>query len=177
MNLLQIINTIIVVIGIPTLIRVFLNIGGDLKTLRDLEADMKNNIRPDLKDIRERFFLFEGKALLESGLKKYLDDNKPTLIQNCEKDKEFKTAYDVQTSVFEFFDNYKFPEEIENAIKTYAYNLGASPEIIKRLGAIYFRKFCLEKHHFKEEDGDSPNAIKRTAYGDQTLQLAKVLWV
>lgn len=179
MSLLQIINTAIVSIGLPTLLGACIIIGKKLQVIDRLDSIVDKEIRPDLKDIRERFFALEGKAsnffqtaspvsltpqgenaLEETGLKAYLDTNKDSLIKTCENNKELKTAYDIQTAVFEFFDTYKFPEEMENSIKKSAYNLGTSPEILKRIGAIYFRKFCLDKHNFKEEDLDKGEKIK-----------------
>lgn len=148
---------------------------GTLKSSVNHIKESLSKIEPDLKDIRERFFTLEGKTsklfetaspinlslkgkevLESSGLKKYLDDNKDNLFNSCKSEKEFKTAYDVQTAVFEFFDAHKFPEEVENRLKETAFSIGSSPEVLKRLGAIYFRKFCLEKLNFKEEDLDKP---------------------
>ncbi|MFA6158433.1 MAG: hypothetical protein WC763_02290 [Candidatus Paceibacterota bacterium] len=60
MNTLEWINTLVVMIGLPTIVGALLSIGGKLKTISDFEEDIKGNIKPDLKDIRERFFVLEG---------------------------------------------------------------------------------------------------------------------
>jgi hypothetical protein len=176
MNWLQIINTLVVIIGIPTIVNTLLSMGGKLKTLSDIEEDIKTNIKPDLKDIREKFFAFEGKAsgffqtaspikltpvgegiLNDSGLSIYLDKNKETIISSCDEERDMQTSYDVQEGVFEFFDRYEFPKETGDKLKTFAFNKGISMDFIRRVGAIYFRQFCLEKHGLKEEDLDKPN--------------------
>lgn len=60
MNLIEWVNVVVVLVGIPVIIRVLLVIGGKLKTLDSIDEDIKMNIKPDLKDIRERFFIFQG---------------------------------------------------------------------------------------------------------------------
>ena len=170
------ISVSIAIIGIPLIVKTLIDFGKKLKTLDDIETDLKNNIRPDLKDIRERFFALEGRAsnllksfspisltqqgehaLLKSGLKDYLENNKQKLLQSCLDEKEIKNPYDIQSAVFNFFDKHEFPEETDNTLKESAYNLGISMEILRRVGAIYFRKYCLEKHGYKEEDLDKTN--------------------
>jgi len=53
MNWIAIINGIILVVGIPTLCGLLVKVGKILKTLEIIETDLKENILPDLKDIRE----------------------------------------------------------------------------------------------------------------------------
>ena len=140
--------------------------------VQGLEETVKS-ITTDLKDVRERFATFEGKSanlfdqhspislttkgnkiLNESGLKKYIDSDKELLIAACGKDRKMKTPYDVQQSAFDFFDEYQFSEEIDNRLKTYAFNEGLSMDAMRRIGAIYFRDICLDKLGFKPEDLD-----------------------
>lgn len=180
MTLLQIINAIVVVVGVPTIVKVLLNIGGKLKTLETLDDDIKNIIKPDLKDIRERFFALEGKsssffqtaspvqllgkgeeALEKSGFKKYIDDNKSSLFKDCDPKKE-TTAYEVQEHIFRLFDEMIFDEENDKKFKEYAYQQGIAMTLLRRVGAIYFRNICLDKFKMKPDDIDKqvPQTIK-----------------
>lgn len=62
MNIIHVINAAVVAIGIPLIIKAFLSIGWKLKTLDNIENDMQVNIKPDLKDIRERFGIVEDRV-------------------------------------------------------------------------------------------------------------------
>jgi hypothetical protein len=165
------------VIGIPAVLAAFIYIGTKLHTLDKLEKDVENIIKPDLKDVRERFATLEGKSqnlfvqhspisltkkgekiLNESGLKIYIDDDKDLLSAACSKDRKMDTPYDVQQSAFDFFDAYKFPKEQDNQFKTYAFNEGISMDAVRRIGAIYFRDLCLEANGFTREELDKPQA-------------------
>jgi hypothetical protein len=173
MNILGIINSIIVGIGIPSLIGALILIGKKLQILDTLSEEINNNIRPDLKDVRERFSALEGKSaglfqnnspvgltpkgtkiLHGSELKSYIDSNIDFLQGGCSEKGNFNTPYDLQESVFNFFDSFIFPKEIENKLKTYAYNQGISMDAMRRIGAIYFRDICLAQQGFKPEDLD-----------------------
>lgn len=174
MNWWNILNEIIVVVGVPTIIKVLIDVGKKLKTLEVIESDLKDNIKPDLKDVRERFFSLEGKfsntfanaspiALLPKGkeileksrLKDYIDQNKDKFIGQCCKKDQVLTQYEIQEIAFKFFDQLDFGE-FETKIKEISFNNGMSVETIKRIGGIYFRDILLEKHHFKPEDLDKP---------------------
>lgn len=50
---MDLINAIVVVVGVPVVIKVFIDIGGKLKTLDTIEKDLRENIQPDLQDVRE----------------------------------------------------------------------------------------------------------------------------
>lgn len=132
-------------------------------------------ITDDLKDVRERFSGLEGKTanlfqtkspisltdtgnkyLKESGFKDFIDSNNELLSAACSKDRKMKTPYDVQESVFDFFANYDFPTEILDKIKTYAFNQGINVDVMRRVGAIYFRDICLDSLGFSAEDLDKP---------------------
>lgn len=166
---LQAINTLVVTLGIPTIIGAFIYIGIKIKTIENLEEDMRA-IKPDLKDIRERFFTLEGKtsqmfqtaspvqlldkglqALTDSGLKKYIDEKQNQLLMDCDSKKE-TTAYEVQEHIFRQFDNLEFDEDFDKNIKEYAFQKGVPMTMLRRIGAIYFRDICL--NHFKMDAKD-----------------------
>lgn len=168
------VQTVISLISLAgTILTIGIAVGVIRNSISTLNKSINEEIKPDLKDVRERFFTMEGKIsnffkttspisltspgreiLEKSGLKKYLDDNKEKIITTCESGHEMKNQYDIQQAVFSFFDSYKFPDEFEEKFKTYAYSEGISMEILKRIGGIYFRDFCLKKHGFSPEDLD-----------------------
>lgn len=169
MDPLQWTNAIIVVLGLPTILASFMFIGRKLQVLESLDGDITNNIKPDLKDVRERFAVLEGKtsglfgshspisltkaglqSLTKSGLKHYIDDNIELLISACDHLGTLDTPYDVQQAAFQLFDEHEFPEDVDNTLKTYAFNTGACTEVLRRVGAIYFRDICLERLGFRD---------------------------
>src|SRR5947208_2955871 len=97
-------------IGIPAVVASLIYIGAKLNTLDVLKKDVDENIKPDLKDVRERFATWEGKAagffethspisltekgrrhLEQSGLKDYIDENAEALMDACDHDNTMKT--------------------------------------------------------------------------------------
>jgi hypothetical protein len=161
-------------IGIPSIVAALIFIGAKLNTLNTLKNDLDKNIKPDLKDVRERFATLEGKAanlfqtlspisltdkgreyLEASGLKAYINANKTLLMDKCDHTNTMSTPYDVQQTTFALFDELDFPKDIEKQLKNYAYNQGATMDALRRVGALYFRDLCLEEHGFKSEDIDS----------------------
>lgn len=173
MSTLDVINSIVVTLGIPTTIGALIYIGRKLQVLDTVEHEIDQNVRPDLKDLQTRLSQLEGKtdnmfkanspvkltpkgakALEESGLKDFIDENTDQLLEACEVNDSFTTPYDVQESVFSFFDAFDFPEDVENKLKNYAFNQGTSMDVMRRVGALYFRDICLSKNNFKAEDLD-----------------------
>lgn len=95
-----------------------------------------------------------GKKLLnESGIKDYLDSTKDEYLSLCKSKKE-TNPYEVQSYIFELFDKMIFPADIDEKIKKYAFDKGISVDILRRIGAIYFRDICLADFGMKKEDVD-----------------------
>lgn len=172
MNLLQIVNTAVVVIGVPTILGVFISVGRKLQILDILDTSLSKEIKPDLKDVRERLSTLEGrfsgafgaaspislkpigkKALEESGFSKWIDDNKNELLAKCRSTNSMSNPYDIQEAAFKFFDQLDFGD-FESKLKETAYQYGWSIETMRRIGGIYFRDVCLQAHNFKPEDLD-----------------------
>lgn len=175
MSLLQIINTAVVSLGLPALLGACILIGRKLQILDRLDKIVDKEIRPDLKEVREKFFALEGKLsgmtgvhspvsltekgekmLVESGLKKFIDDDFDILFGNCTSDKCVKTAYDIQIYSLNFFEKYKFSTEMENKLKESAFNSGVSMDVVRRIAGLYFRDKCLEKLKMDKKDLDKP---------------------
>lgn len=180
-NIIKVMENLIIQIGWPQFIGIVVTVSGsliliawqgskrfshietDIDWLKDGVKDLKNTAdNKNLKAFGQASpikLLPMGEELLkESGLKEFIDKEKDGLLKICEKGKIFNNAYDIQETVFDFFDTYKFPEKLENQIKNTAFEHGASPEILRRIGGIYFRKFCLHKHNYKEDDLDKPSS-------------------
>ena len=132
MTALQWVNAAIVAIGLPTIVSALIYIGRKLQVLDNLKDEIDANIRPDLKDVRERLATWEGKSaglyqsqspisltkegrryLQESGLLRFIDENQEDLMQQCDHDRSMRTPYDVQHIAFEFFDELELPDDVE----------------------------------------------------------------
>lgn len=165
MDTITLINRAIVSLGIPTIVAVLIYIGRKLQALDGLEKTVEKEIKPDLKNVRERFSALEGRlsgytksfspialtpegeSLLEgSRLKTYIDEHQDTMLNFCMENLDMDTAYDIQESIFYYFEHeLTFDEAYEKEMKEYAYAQGVSMEVIRRLGAIYFRDICLRR--------------------------------
>ncbi len=152
---------------------------GNLKTLvTGMKEALDNDIKPGLKDIRERFSALEGRLsnvagnsspirlkpkgetiLEKSGLKKYIDDNSSELLKQCRSISQMNTPYDIQNAAFNFFDEIKFEKDFEDKLKTTAFEEGVSLEVVRRVGGIYFRDICLRELGHKVEDLDAPPKV------------------
>jgi len=103
----------------------------------------------------------KGNLILEdSGLKKYIDENREELLVQCKQKSSMNNPYDIQESAFKFFDGLEFKKEFETTLKSSAFKHGVSMDTIRRIGGIYFRDVCLNNSGFKLEDLDKPNAKK-----------------
>ena len=100
--------------------------------------------------------LDKGKEVLnESGLKKFIDDNKDALMKKCSYNKDPLNQYDIQEKAFTLFDELDFGE-FTKTLKETSFNYGMSIDTIRRIGGIYFRDLLLAKHNFHPNDLDRP---------------------
>lgn len=96
----------------------------------------------------------KGTELLDaSGLKKYIDSHKKELMKLCDG-KESINPYEVQEHIFKVFNASVFEEKFYDQLKRFAFEQGADIELIKRVGAIYFRDIVLAEFDMKGEDID-----------------------
>jgi len=98
--------------------------------------------------------------LIDSGLKKYIDDNKLIFTEHCKNFSAMTSAYDVQLATFQLFSVFDFPQDLELKFKEEAYKAGISMGVLRRIGGIYFRDLCLSdlKLDPKELDNSQPLA-------------------
>lgn len=138
----------------------FTKLETDTEWIKDLLKSLKINTEGKLNNSFGegspiRLFPKGDLILNDSGLKKYIDENKQLLLLNCKSESAMDNQYDIQESVFNYFDKYDFGD-FEQSLKTAAFNFGVSLETVKRIGGIYFRDICLAEHGFKPEDLDVP---------------------
>lgn len=167
--------TIIAGILIPTLTGFFI-LGKKIGCVDDMKTEIKE-ITSDIKKIWKSIGVIDGKTarlfetkspirlqergieiLNESGLKKYIDENKSNLVGLCRNQKT-KNPYDLQIAIFDLLDDFEFPKNKDDEFKIFAYNNGISMDMLKRVGAIYLRDVCFEemKINVGEIDRHNPN--------------------
>ncbi len=137
-----------------------------------IASTIKDKIEPDLKDVRERFASLEGKSshlfasaspislldkgietLNNSGLKKYIEDNKESLLKSFKDICVMNNQYDIQEQAFKFFDELDF-KDFESNLKKASFDYGISIATLRRIGGIYFRDIALKKANFTPQDLD-----------------------
>lgn len=169
MTVLQWVNTAIVGLGLPSVVAGLIFVGRKLEMIDSIKREVDENVRPDLKDVRERMANLEGrtsslfqahspigltdkgkKFLIDSGLQEFIDENKDELVRQCEPHETMATPYDVQQMAFAFFDDLALPDDVENKMKTVAFDHGVSLAELRRTGGIYFRDICLEMLGFTD---------------------------
>ena len=130
----------------------------DMKWVKDRLNDIKINTENQLIGAFARQSPVSltdiGKRTLdESGLKKWIDDNKDNLLSFCDE-KKTTNPYEVQEHIFKQFDTLKFDDTFGDKLKQFAFDKGFSMSILRRVGAIHFRDVCLENFKMKVEDID-----------------------
>ena len=97
--------------------------------------------------------------LVESGLKRYIDSRKDNLLKDCEEKKE-TNPYEIQKHIFKLFDTLPFDPDFDGKLKKFAYDEGTTLNLLRRIGAIYFRNICLESFGMNKEDIDKHDPDK-----------------
>lgn len=135
-----------------------------LETVAEWLKEKLGELKVDLDNAKTKAFqqnspiqlTEKGIALLgDSGMKAYVDEKSSYLLEICKSEKQtknLKTAYDIQAFVFDMFDKLVFSEEVDKKFKEFAYKQGVSIELIRRIGAIYFRDKAIEGCDFKMAD-------------------------
>ncbi|MGC9599503.1 MAG: hypothetical protein ABSE18_03920 [Minisyncoccia bacterium] len=97
--------------------------------------------------------------LQESGLKEYIGTHKKDLTNICEEKRE-SNPYEVQEHIFKMFDTMVLEQTFENKLKKFAFEKGTTLNVLRRVGAIYFRDLCLSEFGMKQEDIDKNDPEK-----------------
>ena len=74
----------------------------------------------------------------------------------CEEKKD-TNPYEIEQHIFKVFDTLDFESGFEDKLKEFAFQKGTTMNIIRRVGAIYFRNICLDEYKMKREDIDRHN--------------------
>lgn len=81
----------------------------------------------------------EGEHVLSlSGLKSYIDTHEEQLIAQCQRDPS-SDRYEIQSFAFRILSDWKFERPFEHRINEFAFANGMSPDLLRRVGAIYLR--------------------------------------
>lgn len=168
MDTLNMINTAVVSLGIPSVIAAAIYIGRKLQIL------------DDLKGIRGRFDVVESrvgdlwadrlapahsprqlndrgsKVLEESGIKSVVDGKKDELLRMV-KEKNPTNAYDAETAITEVMEQLpkSFPD-IVPILKQGAFRVGADIDAVLFVGSIYLRNLIFKELGFTLDDLDKP---------------------
>ncbi|MDP3772271.1 MAG: hypothetical protein Q8Q94_02765 [bacterium] len=166
MDALNVINGIVVSLGIPTIIGVAVYIGRKLQILEDL------------KDIRGRFNVVESKVgdlwadrlapaksprqlnemgnkiLGESGIKGIVEEKRDDLLKII-REKNITNAYDAELAVMGVMKELpKHCPDIVEKLKDGAFKVGANPDTLLFVGGIYLRNLIFEDLGFALNDLD-----------------------
>jgi hypothetical protein len=77
-------------------------------------------------------------VLKESGLESYIDTHEERLTAHCRRDPS-SDRYEVQSSAFQIFADWKFDRPFERQLNEFAFANGMSPDLLRRVGAVYLR--------------------------------------
>lgn len=168
MNILNIINAIVVGLGIPTIIIVAIYIGRKLQILDDLEPIRKkfSVIESQVSDLWQdriapahspRQLNDHGKSILEeSGIKEIVNSKKETLLEIIKK-KNINNPYDAEEAILSIMEDLpNYCPDVVAKIKTGAFNSGASINDVLFVGGIYLRNLIFPELGFKIEELDNP---------------------
>ncbi len=123
-------------------------------TLHDLKVDSENTKTPAFSSHSPVNLNSTGESwLVESGMKEYIDAHKSDFIKICEE-KKTTNPYEVQKHIFKVFDITAFDPVFDDKLKKFAFEKGISTNILRRVGAIYFRNLCLEDFGMNRDDID-----------------------
>jgi hypothetical protein len=126
-------------------------IGRDINELRVSSENKKIKLFEAHSPVR---LTSDGQELLKnSGLKAYIDAN-TTLVDECIT-KHHDNAYEVQEYSYMLFDSLEFESAFDKKVKQYAFDHGISLDIVKRVGALYFRDICLTKLDMNDSEIDT----------------------
>lgn len=122
--------------------------------LKELKLASDNAARPafasqspvNLNKLGEEF-------LSESGMRKYIEDNKDFLLSECKKMGN-ENPYQVQENAFKVMDEYKFDDAFYAKLLKFAFDKGTTPAVLRRVAGIHLRNVCLDSLGMDRDDID-----------------------
>lgn len=181
MNAVEIVNAVVVVVGVPTIITFLVGFGRKLELLDQLRSKIEKNIVPDLKDIRERFGGVDSKVATlwqdryapqssprklnelgqkvfeTSGIKNIVDRKKKKLLEAV-RAKGATNAYDAERRILEVM--LELPThcpDVIDELKNGAYKAGSDFDGVLFVGSIYLRDLIFDDLGFSLDDIDKEN--------------------
>ncbi len=159
-----------------TLVAVGVSWGTLNGAVKYIQKTLDTEVKPDLKDVRERFIVVEervstlwkdrvapqgsprqlnelgGKILEGSGIKELVQDRKDMLL-SLVKERQPKTAYDADVLITEVMMNLPThcPDMVDK-LKAGAFKVGADVDAVLFVGAIYLRDLVFPNLGFKVDD-------------------------
>ena len=156
---------------------------GKLKTLVEgIQKTLNEEIKPDLKNVRERFVVVEarvdtiwkdtfapahsprqlnenGEKILEgSGVKEVINAEKERLL-NLIKEKKITNAYDAEAAIIDVvMELPKHCPGMVEKLKTGAFRVGAEVGAVLFVGSVYLRNEIFSELGFSLDDLDKPKA-------------------
>ena len=162
---------------------VLVGIGIGWGTLRTLIREIKNvldkEIKPDLKNVRERFAVVEDRVkvlwkdevapahsprrlnergnniLNGSGIKEVIEEKKNDFLAIL-KAKELQNPYDAEQLTLQVVNDLKNDTAIVEKLKIGAFSVGADIDTVLLVGGIYLRNLIFPDLGFSVEDLDKP---------------------
>lgn len=80
--------------------------------------------------------------LNESGFRKYIDAHQPELY-SLYRMEDSANPYELQQHIFKAFNDMRLESAFEDSLKRFAFEKGITTDVLRRIGAIYFRDLCL----------------------------------
>jgi hypothetical protein len=177
------IGTVPAVLGVIVLLFGIGVAWGNLKTLvSNIKNTLDDEIKPDLKDLRERFGIVEDRVstlwkdkiapassprqlntrgehiLSESGIKDIVDENKEKLLGLVKK-QGVKNPYDAENAIIAIMTELpKHCPEIVDKLKEGAFQTGTDIGSILFVGSVYLRNLIFKDLGFDLKDLDKPRA-------------------
>ncbi|MCB9805652.1 hypothetical protein H6775_00665 [Candidatus Nomurabacteria bacterium] len=164
MSLIEIINTIVVIVGVPTLIGFFIKTGKKLQILEDLEDVRKNFsvVKSRVDDLwadrtapakSPRQLNERGLAILEESKIDQILNKKIDVIEKDVKDKNPQTAYDAEREITESILALEtLCPDITERLKDGAFKSGEDIETVLFVGAISVRDQLLKNLGFNSKE-------------------------
>ncbi|MFY9462773.1 MAG: hypothetical protein WAP52_01155 [Candidatus Sungiibacteriota bacterium] len=177
------IGTLQAILGVAAILLGIGTAWGTLKTLvKGVKNTLDDEIKPDLKNIRERFMVVEDRVetlwrdeyapahssrqlntrgqdiLKKSGIKEIIDEKKDYLL-SLVKDKKTANAYDAESAILSVAAELpKHCPDVIDRLKNGAFRVGADVDGVLFVGGIYLRDLIFPKLGFMLDDLDRPQA-------------------
>ncbi len=180
----QVLNIIVVIVGIPLIVSLLMEMNKKLLLLDRLNDAISNDIQPAVKDLHMRLSVMEAgeaktfwkdevapagcprqlnirgkKILKDSGIKEIIDAKKYDLLIVV-KNKHLTNPYDAEQSILSTVSELKHDPVIVEKLKTGAFNVGADIDTVLLVGGVYLRDLIFTELGFSFVDLDKTTTVQ-----------------